>query len=367
MNGNHILDLYRSQLAKHILEKDTNSPKPNPLDISPWLAMSLLQKAIRRGREGLALRAAATLLRGNPDRLWRRLGVTAFEDIGVAGFETISLTMAGLTGKRYRAKLGGEWAVASHLVNLMCGAVKCRAADDLAVVCEWHPNFERARLDLTFKPIPELLEIACGKRAFPERALASWFSVGTDRCRSPVLRERRGDPQATFDYFCEAGFPDTVVEIAREGFRKGAGVLAPFIVLLWREAQQAIRHVEADGFSEEAIIGEVPGWAFDMHVREGNFAMSRFLEMDCETTRWIDANWPQNGRTKLLGGLIFRIESGQVSNRLRWELGDNLRRMSDFECPALRHEGIKEVMELLRRDMPLLNEARRMVVAGAGK
>ena len=48
-------------------------PQPcDPLTISPWVAMSLLQKAIRRGRKDLALRAAATLLKGSPERLWRR-------------------------------------------------------------------------------------------------------------------------------------------------------------------------------------------------------------------------------------------------------------------------------------------------------
>jgi len=37
-------------------------PPCNPLPISPWVAMSLLQKSIRRERRQLALRAAATLL-----------------------------------------------------------------------------------------------------------------------------------------------------------------------------------------------------------------------------------------------------------------------------------------------------------------
>jgi hypothetical protein len=34
------------------------------MDASPWVAMSVLQKAIRRGREDLALNAATTLLAG---------------------------------------------------------------------------------------------------------------------------------------------------------------------------------------------------------------------------------------------------------------------------------------------------------------
>ena len=37
------------------------TPTYDPLNVSPWIAMSLLQKAIRRGQEHLALRAAATL------------------------------------------------------------------------------------------------------------------------------------------------------------------------------------------------------------------------------------------------------------------------------------------------------------------
>jgi len=62
----------------------------DPLTISPWQAMSLLQKAIRRGRRDLALRAAATLLHASPERLWRRLGCIALEHIGVGDLGAIA-------------------------------------------------------------------------------------------------------------------------------------------------------------------------------------------------------------------------------------------------------------------------------------
>ena len=116
LNGNLILDQNQTQLAEQILERGNDIPGFDPLGISPWVAMSLMQKAIRRGREDLALRAAATLLRDSPDRLWRRLCVTAFEDIGVADFDTVSLVMAGLTGKHWRSKNGGDWPIASYLI-----------------------------------------------------------------------------------------------------------------------------------------------------------------------------------------------------------------------------------------------------------
>lgn len=79
MNGAHILEQYRDQLAQEILERAGDLPRFDPLNINPWLAMSLMQKAIRRGRKDLALRTAATLLKASPNRLWRRIGITAYE------------------------------------------------------------------------------------------------------------------------------------------------------------------------------------------------------------------------------------------------------------------------------------------------
>ncbi len=78
MNGGHILQHYRDQLAEEVLARGSNLPSFNPLNINPWLAMSLMQKAIRRGREELALRAAASLLSTSPERLWRRIGIIAY-------------------------------------------------------------------------------------------------------------------------------------------------------------------------------------------------------------------------------------------------------------------------------------------------
>ena len=96
----------RIQLRDAILEFQT--PPSNSLLISPWVGMSLLQKAIRRGRKELALRAAATLLTGSPERLWRRVACIAFEDVGLADFEAVALVTAAMAGKKFRASLGGN-------------------------------------------------------------------------------------------------------------------------------------------------------------------------------------------------------------------------------------------------------------------
>ncbi len=140
-----ILSTAREELAEAV-SSGTTSP-PSPLECSPWIAMSLMQKAIRRGQEGLALRAAATQLRDSPERLWRRCGVIAFEDIGVADLVTAGKVVAALGGKAFRAKLGGEWPVACTIVSAMARAPKCRAADDLLMIVERHPALEEAQRD----------------------------------------------------------------------------------------------------------------------------------------------------------------------------------------------------------------------------
>ena len=50
--------------------------------------MSAMQKVLRWGRDDLALSAAATLLRDGPDKLWRRIGCIAYEDIDVASLSS---------------------------------------------------------------------------------------------------------------------------------------------------------------------------------------------------------------------------------------------------------------------------------------
>jgi hypothetical protein len=170
MNKADVLSIARQQLSDAICQDQP--PICDPLKVSPWIAMSLLQKAIRRGEERLALRAAATLLHVSPERLWRRCGCITFEDVGVADLDTVAIVTAALAGKRFRASLGGEWAVASCVVSKMAHAPKCRGADDVLLAAEYHRDFEDARLQFAFRSTGDLIRIATGADPLPIRALA---------------------------------------------------------------------------------------------------------------------------------------------------------------------------------------------------
>lgn len=323
--------------------------------------MSLLQKAIRRGEKHHALRAAATLLWDSPDRLWRRLGVIAFEDVGVADLETIYLVTAALAGKRYRAQIGGEWAVASFLISHMANAPKCRAADDLLMVCNSHPSLAQARLELASLSSKALIETVLGSGPIPERALATWYAAGTDRCPSEKLPMRKGDPNGVFDALCEAGWPHTVVEVAREGLRKVGEVLCPFIALLCRERPAASATVLDDEFPPEVLIGGVPSWAFDIYSRDGRRGLEAFLRSSSETARWVRGHIPVAQRVRFLGGILFAVEGGLLRSRLNWPTGNELRRQVDTECHGPHCPDASEVLDLLRRELPALNRVRSHV------
>jgi hypothetical protein len=109
------------------------------------------------GRKRTAQHAAATLLLIAPDRLWRRCGAAAFEEIGVADLQTVSLVTAALAGKGYRATLNGDWKVASFIIDRMTKAPKCRAADDRLLTADSHPRYQRARVELADKTTAELI------------------------------------------------------------------------------------------------------------------------------------------------------------------------------------------------------------------
>jgi hypothetical protein len=363
MNEPDILSIARQQLSDAISSFQT--PTCEPLNVSPWIAMSALQKAIRRGQDGLAQRAAATLLSTSPERLWRRCGCIAFEDIGVADLDTVAIVTAALAGKRFRASLGGEWHVASYIVSRMVHAPKCRGADDLLMGAELHPAYERARLDFACRTTADLIGIAVGSAPLPIRALALWYGIGIDRRSSPRLLPRRGDPMAMFDALCEAGIPPTVVEIAREGFRKVGEALCPFVALLSPLRQQETATTEDDEFPPEIMIRSVPSWAIDLYSREGRAALHALLQGDSETARWVRAYVPAARRINFLGTVLFRVEGQLCLQRLRWPVADELRRLVDFECHGPACADATEILQLMRDDIAALNEVRLRLNGGS--
>src|SRR5690606_16809052 len=105
---------------------------------------SAMQKGIRRGDVDLALRAACTLLKSDPAKLWRRLAGIVFEDVGLGDLDCVRLVMA-TSVKSVRQQHGGDWPVAARVVTRMCEARKCRATDDMFLTISHHQELDELR------------------------------------------------------------------------------------------------------------------------------------------------------------------------------------------------------------------------------
>jgi len=141
-------------------------------------------------------------------------------------------------------------------------------------------------------------------------------------------------------------------------------VLAPFVALLWAARQQQSANVEDDEFPPELMIGDVPGWAYDVYSREGRAALGNFIENRTETARWVRDHIPPRQRVAFVGGIVFRLEGGLVRRRLRWKTADELRRMVDIECNGPHCLDATEILQLMRSDIPALNDVRGALVGG---
>ncbi len=67
---------------------------------------------------------------------------------------------------------------------------------------------------------------------------------------------RRGDPQAAFEGLRERGYPETVVELADEGLKKGAEILAPLRGIALARGP-AFDGPAFDGLSGSVILGRI--------------------------------------------------------------------------------------------------------------
>ncbi len=337
-----------------------NIPPAAPLPISEWVAMALLQKSVRRDAPALALGAAATLLRLDPDKFWRRALCIAYEDIGLADLDTVTSALAAVQGKRFRAQHGGEWQVAAKLTLRLCQAPKCRAADDLLIASAYHPALDGLRRDIASEALSDHLRRIEQSGALLGRALAVWHATGSRRGHIYKDKQRPfGHPAAVFATLRSAGIEDDIVTIAERGFRRVREVLCANLCLLHPLLPNGSLPTEDDEFPAATMNRRgVPTFALDMFSHEGRNALGRFLGGRNDTARWIKHNVPAQRRIKLLGHALFRIESGLVKRRVRWPVGDSLRLLADSGFSGMPTDTTVELLQMLRSDLSALDKER---------
>lgn len=325
-----------------------------PPPMSPWMAASLLQKAIRRGDVPRTQLAASSLMATDPTRFWRRLGVIAFEDIGLANLPLVGQVTVALRGKTYRRAFGGDARVAIGLATDLARSPKNRAADDLLCVLTDHPMIPRLTRKMTAMSEGQLLDVVVGSTDVVKRCVAA--QIFAINCNSPLHKVAAMLTDAS-------GVCPSVAWLVVNGWTRTRTML-PLLVGLLTQENELKQPNPDDQMPDEVKIAGMPGWALDMFTREGKEAIRRLMAGDSDVARYARDTFPYAGRTRLLGEAVFRVESGLLRHRRDGPMGQRLRSQMERECLGIEIDQADTLLKLMRSAIPELNACRIAIMEG---
>ncbi|WP_295209520.1 hypothetical protein [uncultured Brevundimonas sp.] len=327
-------------------------PAPAPLNTDSWLARSVLQKAIRRGMVDLALSAAAQLLIIDRRTLWRRLLVTALEDLGPQELETTTAIVSAYRNSSWRSQIGGDWPVVAELVRKACAGTRCQAANDLWNIAIYDPGLTDQKANLCELSPRELRDVSISGSDIGSRGAAALVAMGhADWCDA-----RSADHAAYFSAYAEVAPAQSV--ILAEAFRLTRVPLAGLMLPLVTDTVQSVACAD-DELAPVFWNGPVPTFAMDQYTRSGKATIRAFSKASIPWAAFCD-RWDvrPSDRISSAGELLFRLDGAAVTDRAITNLSFMLRARSEVLGCFLPIEAVHEGMALLRRQLPHIEKER---------
>lgn len=332
---------------------DLPPPRPFP-HADPYLLASAVQKAIRRGDVDMARRAGHQLLTLDRTRLWRRLAVTALEDIGIGNIDVVAETVAIASLTATRRLFPSDLTALDHVLVRACGAVKDRSGDHLCSILHREPvDPDQARLLARASGDALLAVMASSHQPLPQRLRAAVLASG----RSEELF-RTGAPGvgAVFDVLHELGVPPLLLlasEVYASRQRDELPVLVPFAALLHLKSQVSIRQHDLPAPER---IGELPAYTFDpVNTRLGRRAVELWLKAYLTKPAWLPAQ---------VAAALWNSESALCDRTLESRLGGNIRERAyaaDLTYRGLPPDRHAEIDAWVAAEHPALTAARQAV------
>ena len=355
----------------HLFENDlrhfASAPRPRPLSIDPWVASSLLQKAIRRGEVDLAERAAFTLSRHRGQGIWRRLIAIAFEDVGVGSVDALVQTTTACTSAAWRLRAGGDELALRIVVRLLAEAPKDRSPDHLICAAHDHPTLEEDRREVGAMSLAQRIKcVAETTSSLPKRAIAAWYASGVEWGKE--RRIGRGDLPALMGAFRDLGAPSDLVSATHMAAMRTREPIVVMTPLIWLASEKAGGHLVVDcPVPPVTMIGGVPVYALDKHTALGKAAIRRFAR-ECPPVRnTLAAHVPDYRANDAACMAAFYADATPVARRFDWQGSADLERLgteNDMLKVGVRSQGVWSVLEVVRDNLEELNAIRAEVFGG---
>jgi hypothetical protein len=329
-----------------------------------WIALSSLQKSIRRGAIEPAT-AAAEVLWSEPSRLLDRLLVIGLEDIGVGDPEVLRDVIELTTERIWRRKLPDKGReVTLGLVDRMCAATKSRFADEILAIAALEPTLGPARTELALASTEQLAGCSAASDDIGIRALAFWFLAGTARYPMDSAPRRQGDLAAVWGAARELGVPDDLLALLNRAARRMPWPLAALLPLAYVSKANSKPTQLAQAAPFETWRG-VPLYALDQFTRRGRVAIGRWFAGCRELQEVLQAVAPRPAWPKITRYAVFAVESQVCDRHLMWpEQRDVLQRSMRAELTGrgLAAEYTDPLLACATVSLAALNERRREVM-----
>ena len=281
------------------------------------MALSALQKSIRRGDIPTAQRALATLYRVDRGATWRRLLIIACEDIGIGALDAVFTTAMRCASAKALRETGRDEAAALATVQLLAEAPKDRSADLLFTAALRDPALEAMRSRCRSASIARRLQfVADPTLSLFERAVAVRQSSGIES--RGEQRVGPGDLNALIRTYAELDVPERLREAVGVAIKIAREPFALLLPLLWLAADGSETELFDSSLPSSGLIGGVPLCALDKHTRLGRQAIRRFAQENAPVAQVLTAHGCSSGDDGAVRMAVFYADGALTRPTLRW-------------------------------------------------
>lgn len=322
-----------------------------------WMAVSQMQKSIRRGERQLALSWANSLWKCDPAYALFRTGVIAAEEIAGANPALARAFLQTEIKKKWFDDRNGFESYA-YFIDSFAQSVKDRTSCDIASTASLTalPKV-KPRDELDYDMLRKIAEDA--SQAIPARVSALWLLAGTQKSPNPNLgMDRHGrliDYLGACSTICND--PDVIYCIDMS-LRLNKEPNAISLALC--RSQQSDGAAVVDELTIPTLTSgryALPG--VDAHTREGRAALAELLLASEFAKKMTNHLSSASDKNQLLGKVFFRMEGHECCPRLDYNLADKTNAWHRKKLAKISRLHEDELFGLAKDCLPLLNELRQ--------
>lgn len=330
------------------------APPFDPLPCDSWIARSVMQKCIRRGMLEFALRAAAQLALIDRRTLWRRLLITALEDLGPKHLETTAKIVFGWSARGRLSPRSGAWPLVAELIRQCCAGSQAQVANDLWNIGQHHPSVAHVRRRLCGAAGRDYLNL------YEEQEGNLFGRAAVVIAGSEAVICGRGLGAEDLCGWSASSQSELARITYTEAFRLTRVPLAPLLLLV--APTEAVQSVARSDVLPVSWNGLIPTFAIDQYTRAGKASLSDFSRVSEPWQVFVRQQGLSNAQgASALAELVFRLDGAALTGRDQQESWLNLRAVSMVLGSGIKPTFVHEGLGILRAQLPAIDRMRSKV------